>query len=366
MKILHIELGKHLYGGAKQVTFIMQGLHDDFGVTNVLLATKGSATAIEMKQRGFEVVEISAKGDLDVGLLWRIKNVIQQVQPDVVHVHSRRGADVWGGLAAKWAGVPAVISRRVDNPESRWVTKLKYGLYKKVITISEGIRRVLLAQSFPADKVLTVRSALASDATCECDKKAFLKRFDLNSDDFVIGVVAQLIERKGHRYLLEVLPDLLTRYPNLKVIFFGQGAYRTELEALIETLNLQNCVQFAGFVKDMPGLFGCLDLLVHPALMEGLGISLLQASQQGVPIVASAVGGIPEAVENEKNGLLVPPADTNALKTAIERLLAQPELRTSFGESGQQLIKTQFSVQQMIKGNYTVYQAVLNKSVKSS
>ena len=100
--------------------------------------------------------------------------------------------------------------------------------------------------------------------------------------------------------------------------------------------------------------------------MEGLGISLLQASQQGVPIVASAVGGIPEAVENEKNGLLVPPADTNALKTAIERLLAQPELRASFGEKGQQLIKTQFSVQQMIKGNYAVYQAVLNESVEGS
>lgn len=361
MKILHIELGKHLYGGAKQVTFIMQGLHDDFGVTNVLLATKGSATAIEMKQRGFEVVEISAKGDLDIGLLWRIKHVIQQVKPDVVHVHSRRGADVWGGLAAKWAGVPAVISRRVDNPESRWITKLKYGLYKKVITISEGIRQVLLAQSLPSDKVVTVRSALASDATCECDKQAFIKRFDLNSNDFVIGVVAQLIERKGHRYFLEVLPDLLTRYPNIKVIFFGQGAYRTELEALIETLNLQDSVQFSGFVKDMPGLFGCLDLLVHPALMEGLGISLLQASQQGVPIVASAVGGIPEAVENEKNGLLVPPADTKALQGAIERLLAIPELRTCFGENGQVLIREAFSTKKMVMGNFNTYQNLLSK-----
>lgn len=359
MKVLHIELGKHLYGGAKQVTFIMQGLQESFAVNNVLLATKGSAIAQQMAESGFQVIEIPAKGDLDIGLIWRIKKVIQQIKPDIVHVHSRRGADVWGGLAAKWANVPAVISRRVDNPESRLVTKWKYGLYDKVITISEGIRQVLLSQNLPAKKVVTVRSALAADATCDCDKAQFLQRFSLTSDHLIIGVVAQLIERKGHRYLLQILPELLLAYPNLKVIFFGQGAYRAELEKKIVLLNLQSCVQFSGFVKDMPALFGCLDLLVHPALMEGLGISLLQASQQGVPIVASAVGGIPEAVQQDENGFLVPPADKRALKSAIHRLLAESELRMRLGKNGQERVKNQFSVQQMIAGNFAVYQEVL-------
>lgn len=361
MKVLHIELGKHLYGGAKQVTFIMQGLHDDFGVTNVLLATKGSATAIEMKQRGFEVVEISAKGDLDVGLLWRIKNVIQQIKPDVVHVHSRRGADVWGGLAAKWAGVPAVISRRVDNPESRWVTKWKYGLYKKVITISDGIRKVLLSQGAPEEQVVCVRSSLAEDATSDCNPVTFKERFNLPQDAMVIGVVAQLIERKGHSYLLQVLPELLKDFPNSKVLFFGKGKYRETLEQQIAKLGLQDTVQFTGFCHDMPALFGCIDLLVHPALMEGLGVSLLQASQQGVPIVASAVGGIPEAVESSVNGLLVQPADTVALQAAIEKLLQSPELRQQMGENGKQLMIEKFSVQQMVFGNYRVYSEILNR-----
>lgn len=360
MKVLHIELGKHLYGGAKQVTFIMRGLRDDFGVENILLATQGSAIAKEMQQQGFGVIEVPAGGDLDIGLIWRIKKVIQTVQPDIVHIHSRRGADVFGGLAARLAKVPAVISRRVDNPEPRWVTQWKYGLYQKVITISDGIREVLLSQGLATSKVETVRSSLAKDATCDCDTHKFAQRFDLPENAFVIGVVAQLIERKGHKYLLQALPELLKRHPEIKVIFFGQGKYRSELESEIERLDLQETVQFAGFVKDMPALFGCLDLVVHPALMEGLGVSLLQASQQGVPIVASAVGGIPEAVEDNVNGLLVPPAEMEALQSAILRLMEDDTLRQQFGTNAKQLMKDKFSVTQMVAGNYQVYQEILS------
>ena len=361
MKVLHLEFGKHLYGGAKQVTFIMQGLRAQFDVENILLAPHNSAIAVEMKAQGFQVIEIPVKGDLDFGLLWRISRVIREVNPDVVHIHSRRGADFWGGLAAKWCGVPAVISRRVDNPEPRWLTRWKYGLYNKVITISEGIRQVLLSQGLSENHVITVRSALAPDATCECDQSQFRSRFSLKNDAFVIGVVAQLIERKGHAYLLEALPDLVKFYPNIQVLFFGKGKYQGVLETLVAEKGLTEYVQFAGFCDDMPVLFGCLDLLVHPALMEGLGVSLLQASQQGVPIIASAVGGIPEAVEHEVNGLLVEPKDVSALKNSIEHLIENPELLNQMGKAGQARVKTLFSQEQMVEGNLSVYQQILNR-----
>nr|WP_279576264.1 glycosyltransferase [Thiomicrorhabdus marina] len=337
----------------------MQGLQDDFAVENILLATRGSVIAEEMKQRGFRVIEITAKGDLDIGLLWRIKKVIKQVQADIVHVHSRRGADVWGGLAAKLAGVPAVISRRVDNPESRWVTKHKYGLYQKVITISDGIRDVLISQGASEEQVECVRSSVAKDATSECNAEAFKERFNLPQNALVIGVVAQLIERKGHAYLLQVLPELRKEFPDIKVLFFGKGKYQGNLEQKIDALGLQETVQFTGFCDDMPALFGCIDLLVHPALMEGLGVSLLQASQQAVPIVASAVGGIPEAVEDGHNGLLVAPGDSRALQKAITHLLEDNSLRIAMGENGKQLMRNKFSVEQMVKGNYQIYVEVL-------
>jgi glycosyltransferase involved in cell wall biosynthesis len=92
-----------------------------------------------------------------------------------------------------------------------------------------------------------------------------------------------------------------------------------------------------------------------------LGVSLLQASQQGVPIVASAAGGIPEAVEDGNNGLLVPPGDAVALQSAVAKLLADSELREKMGVNGKQLMVEKFSVRQMVAGNYRVYSEILNR-----
>src|SRR5690606_4068884 len=122
-------------------------------------------------------------------------------------------------------------------------------------------------------------------------------------------------ERKGHHILLEALRAMPER-ERLRVIIFGKGPQREMLERMVSAMGMQHIVQFAGFRDDLPRWMGALDLLVHPALMEGMGISLLQASAAGVPIVASRVGGIPEAVRDDVSGLLVPPNDAVALRTA--------------------------------------------------
>jgi glycosyltransferase involved in cell wall biosynthesis len=117
----------------------------------------------------------------------------------------------------------------------------------------------------------------------------------LSGDVLLVGVVAQLIERKGHRFLLDALPALIAARPNLQLVFFGKGPLAGLLQERIDGEGLADHVRLAGFRDDLTDLLPCLDLLVHPATMEGLGVSLLQASAAGVPIVASRAGGIPEA-----------------------------------------------------------------------
>jgi glycosyltransferase involved in cell wall biosynthesis len=116
----------------------------------------------------------------------------------------------------------------------------------------------------------------------------------------------------------------------------------------------------AGFRDDLPQLLPCLDLLVHPALMEGLGVALLQAASAGLPIVAVDAGGMPEAVEDGVNGRLVPPGNDEALANAIHQLLADETLRRRMGESGREKMRRGFSVQQMVLGNLAVYRALLD------
>ena len=170
------------------------------------------------------------------------------------------------------------------------------------------------------------------------------------ADALLVGVVAQLIERKGHRFLLAALPPLVAAYPELRVLFFGQGPLESALGQEIAAAGLAGVVSLAGFRHDLETILPCLDLLVHPALMEGLGVSLLQASSAGVPIVASRAGGIPEAVRDGENGLLVPPGDVAALGAAVDALLADPELRRALGAGGQALMAREFSIDAMVEG----------------
>ena len=360
MKILHVEAGKHLYGGARQVLYIVEGLAAR-GVTNLLACPAGSEMA-RQQPAGTRVVAMKMGGDGDIGMVTRLASLIRAEKPDLVHLHSRRGADTWGGLAARLAGVPCVLSRRVDNPESRLAVALKYRLYDHVITISEGIRQVLLSEGLAADKVSCVRSAVdATPYLAPVDRAAFCAEFGLPADALVAGVVAQLIPRKGHRYLLAALPALLARHPRLQVLIFGQGPLEAELRAEVEAAGLAGAVHFTGFRHDLPRWLGGLDLLVHPADMEGLGVSLLQASAAAVPIVTSRAGGLPEAVQDGVTGILCPPGDVAALGAAIDRLAGDAALRARFGAAGRARILAEFSIDAMVDGNLRIYRQVLGR-----
>ena len=360
MKILHVEAGKHLYGGARQVLYIVEGLAAR-GVANLLACPAGSEMA-RQQPAGTRVVAMKMGGDGDLGMVSRLVRLIRAERPDLVHLHSRRGADTWGGLAAKLAGVPCVLSRRVDNPESRLAVAIKYRLYDHVITISEGIRQVLLSEGLAADRVSCVRSAVdATPYLAPVDRAAFCAEFGLPADALVAGVVAQLIPRKGHRYLLAALPALLARHPRLQVLIFGQGPLEAELRAEVEAAGLAGAVHFTGFRHDLPRWLGGLDLLVHPADMEGLGVSLLQASAAAVPIVTSRAGGLPEAVQDGVTGILCPPGDVAALGAAIDRLAGDPALRARYGAAGRARILAEFSIDAMVDGNLRIYRQVLGR-----
>jgi glycosyltransferase involved in cell wall biosynthesis len=358
MKVMHVESGRHLYGGARQVLYIMEGLARH-GVTN-LLACPPSAHIAAPAAACAQVFELPMKGDLDVGLAMRLKRLIDRERPDLVHIHSRRGADLWGGLAARWAGVPCVLSRRVDNPEKPWIVRLKYRLYGHVITISEGIRQVLLSEGLPPAKVSCVRSAVdAQPYLRDCDRQGFRGGLGLGPETLVVGVVAQLIPRKGHRHLLAALPQVLEQHPDLQVLVFGRGPLEAELRQEIADQDLGQRVRLMGFRDDLPDLLGCLDLLVHPADMEGLGVSLLQAAAAKVPIIATRAGGMPEAVHDGVNGLLIEPGDVAGLTRAMNQLLADRQMRERMGRAGRRLVLEDFSVDTMALGNLAVYRKVL-------
>ena len=260
-----------------------------------------------------------------------------------------------------------VLSRRVDNPEARLVVNLKYRLYDEVVTISDGIRQVLLSEGVPPAKVHCVLSAVDTERY-RPDRSHlawFRETFGVLDDELTIGMVAQFIARKGHVTLLDALPEVLAQHPRLKVILFGQGPLWDEIDARVKgDALLSKHVQLPGFRKDLDRVLPCLDVLAHPAHMEGLGVSLLQAAACGVPLVGGRAGGIPEIIQPGLNGELITPGDTAALVRELGKVLGSAELRQRYGQAGRQWVVDRFSVDAMVEGNLSVYQRAIAKRRK--
>ncbi len=360
MKVLHVETGRHLYGGAEQVLWLAGALRNR-GCDSPLVCARGSAMAAAARAAGLEVFALPCAGDLDLRFGWRLKRLLERERPDLVHCHSRRGADLLGGRAAGRAGIPAVVSRRVDNREAPWLARLRYRPFAGIVAISETIAEVLCADGIAPERITVIRSAVDTarfERPPDC--AAFRREFGLEADQRVLFCAAQLISRKGQRFLLEALASLKVRYPELRAILFGRGPLEAELRALATNLELGGIVQFAGFRDDLDDYLGCADLLVHPALTEGLGVAALKAAAAGVPVVAFAAGGLREAVVDGETGLLTPPGDADALARAIAGLLDDPERCRQLGRQGRRRMQAEFTVAAMADAHMTLYRTILD------
>jgi glycosyltransferase involved in cell wall biosynthesis len=303
-------------------------------------------------------------GDLDAGFAWRLRGVLRELQPDLLHVHSRRGADWYGGIAGRLAGIPAVLTRRVDSPEQRWPARIKYAGYARVVAISLCIKEQLAALGLPDRRVALVRSAVDGSAgtAASWSRERFLAEFDLTAEQPTIAVVAQLIPRKGHHYLIPVVEQLKQDFPDLRVICFGSGSLDQALQRDVASAGLESVIVFGGSRPDLRAFLGCFSLLLHPAMREGLGVALLEAQAVGVPVVAFRAGGVPEAVADGETGRLVTAGDAPALAQAARDLLADPQRRRAMGAYARQRILREFNVRDMVNGNLAVYRDVLEKN----
>lgn len=365
MRILHVEAGRHLYGGALQVHYLTSALCD-VDVDNILVCPEGAALPGILDPR-VKVHAIKMNGDLDIGFIFRLRKIIKEEKVDMVHLHSRRGADTLGLITAKVCGVPAVISRRVDNPESKLVSKLKYHGCDHVVAISQKIRDLLVSQGVCNDQITTVHSAVDSDEyDLHTDPRWFRKAFGIPEESLVLGIVAQLIQRKGHEVLFSALENAIDRLPDFRLLVFGQGPLEQQLKERVAKSCLAEKIKFCGFRVDLPKMIANLDVLVHPAFAEGLGVSLLQANSCGVPIIAANAGGIPEIVQHNKNGWLFEPGAVDQLSRLLIDTMNDRQMLAQIRNTCRESVIERFSIESMVHGNKQIYKAVLSQTEAAS
>ncbi len=358
--IVHLETGRHLYGGGRQVLMLVEGLLAH-GVASTLVCPPDSDISTAAHP-DVNIHTLPMSGDLDAAFAYRFAKLLQDLRPDLVHVHSRRGADMWGGMGAKWAKIPAVLSRRVDNPESSMMGAMKYSRYERVIAISNGVMEELQNTRVSPRKLCLVHSAVDADA-CQpsWSREQFLDAFGIGDRQLAVVCAAQFIPRKGHRYLLDAWAEVTAACPDARLLLFGQGPEQETLQEEMRQSVHGSTVHFAGFRADLREFLGHADLLVHPAQREGLGVALLEAQAAGVPVLATRAGGITEAVADGASGVLVEHGNYAELAKQMIRLLRDAELRSRLGQGGREHMRKNFAPAEMVAGNLQVYQDVFKE-----
>lgn len=361
LHVVHVDSENSFSGGEVQVFLLMEGLRER-GWHNVLVCQPDSRCASEAEARGIETRLVPMRSDLDVPGLLRLTRLLGRLQTDLVHLHTGRAT--WlGGIAARLAGVPAVTTRRMDRPvRSGWRTRWIYrSLVQRAAAISPAVAQ-RLAEAGVGARATVIRSAVDPRAlTPTGSRDAIRATLDVSGNGLVLLVLAALVRRKGIDVLLQALEVLGARGIRPTLWLAGDGPERAALEAQARTAGISEQVRFLGRRDDVADLLAACDVFVLPSRREGLGVAALEAMAAGRPIVASAVGGLPEVVVEDRTGLLVPPDDAGPLAEALARLLRDEGLRRRLGSSGPERIGEGFLAEQMVSSYVELYAEVLEK-----
>ena len=357
MRVLHINTERTWRGGEQQTLYLARGLKQR-GHETQIACQPGSPLSARAREEGIEVAEIPMRAECDPVAIRALARLIASQQYDIVHMHTSH-AHTLGCLASLLARRGArIVTRRVDFSIIKSpVSKLKYtwGI-TKYIAISEAIKRVLVNDGINPDRIAVVHSGIdISRFGKTLDNARVRNELHIDSNQPVIGNIAHMADHKGQKYLIQAVPEVLKEFPTAKFMIVGGGELRPDLEHYVEQLGIKSSVIFTGFRGDIPELLKAFDIFVMPSHMEGLCTSIMDAMAAGVPVVASNVGGIPEIVQNELNGLLVPAKNPSALAAAIIRLIKNPEQGIKFATVARKTVETNFSVDAMVEGNIAVY-----------
>lgn len=321
--ICHINLARGYRGGERQTELLIRELADK-GYEQYLLARAGEPLTHRLSDvRSLSIIEARKP----------FLRHVRALRGTIAHAHDARATKL-AHLASRLFLTRYVITRRLGKrPSNNFLTHAVYRDAHALVGVAGSVAEVL-QQYTGRDDVAVIHSAV-SRLTVDADTKSKLRARWPNQ--FVVVNVAALVHsQKGQRHLIHVARRLQQTRPEIQFVLLGDGEDREQLKA--EAEGLTN-VCFEGFVDNPGNYLATADMFVLPSLHEGIGGACLDAFDFGLPVVASAVDGVPEVVKDEHSGLLVPPADEDALFDAICRVHDSPDLAARLGRTGQTEVK---------------------------
>ncbi len=358
------------YGGGERYLELLFDRLDHTRFRPFLICPEPGPFVGKMTARGIPTSVVHLAPLFNPVALFNLVRVLRRERVTILQTHGAR-ANVYGRLAGWLAGVPCVVSTVHNSIKDYEVSRLKQWVYggilrltlplvDRIICVSEATRRDVLDDcSEAAARATTVRNGVdLASFDRQSDGGKIRREWCLGSGP-VLLTVARLTEQKGHRFLIEALPGLLSEWPTLVCVFVGEGECRETLRALAREKGVDQSCCFVGSKDEVADWYAAADVVVLPSLSEGFPFVVLEALAMSRPVVATQVNGVPEIIEDGRTGLLVPPRDHQALEGAIRRVLRDPALAAQMGSAGRARVAARFTVENMLAETIAVLEGTL-------
>ncbi len=318
----------------------------------------------ECERLGVETKLMPLPGGLQVGWFRDCLGLVREEKVALIHAHEF-SAVVLGWVVARIANVPFVGTIHGKNYYwEKFRRRLAYQIvsrYGQLVVVSEDLKRFVSQRvGIPESRLQVIYNGVESSAVgSDASSQACRAELELPEGSPVIGTVGSLYPVKGHRYLFDALPAVLTRYPGLVLLMVGRGELEAILKEQAARLGIEQHVRFLGMRNDVQRLLSVMDVFVLPSLSEGLSMALLEAMVAGKAVVATKVGGNSELIDHGRTGFLVSPENPIDLADQLIKLLDGPDLITKFGRAGAELVQRRFSKAEMIARHQALYASLL-------
>jgi glycosyltransferase involved in cell wall biosynthesis len=359
-------------GGAESLVLPFARSLDRESFELIVAGISGGVNADRIRETGTRVVDLGAHSLRDVSAFRRLLALVREEQIDVMHAHLTY-ATIWSAIASRLTRVPAVATLHVSpiatqalhpSLRHRLLTSARDTLMKRianrwthtVVTVSDALRQEYVQSGLRASKTRVIHNGIELDRfrRPKADVRQRLEsEFSIPPGAPIAVTVSVLRPKKG----IEVLVDAVREVEDAIFLIIGDGPEKESWMELAHQKGVADRIRWAGYRTDVDALLAGADLFVHPSLDDAFPTVLLEAMAAGLPVVASRVGGIPEIVTDEENGLLVPPGNAKVLAIAIARLLRNETERNRM-QQGAVRAADQFSARAWIDRLMSLYREV--------
>jgi len=372
IRVMHVRSVTGSGGGADSVVFVEAELAPSLGIDPVAVFVRNAddqdpTIADRCRSLGLRSFELRESCRADVSQAFRLAELMRQQNTDVLHCHDYK-ANLLGLLAVRLRPTKSVATLHGWGVQGQklafyyWLDARTIRFFDVIVPVSDQTRRAAVAAGVPNRLMRVIRNGIDTRRFTAMPARREAKRaLGLGPRTPVVGTLCRLSPEKQLGMLLEAFGRVARVHRTVRLCIAGDGPERESLETLAASLGIRDRVVFLGHRSDVVGVYAALDVFALTSKNEALPMAVLEAMAAGVPVVATAVGGVPEVICHNRTGILTDPGDTDAIEAGIRELLGNRGLRGRLAREARQVARSQFSAQRRLSEIAEVYRELTGK-----